>query len=270
MGDVKVRPKKHLGQHFLKDKRIAAAIVDSLVAGDCDAVLEIGPGTGVLTQFLADRNFQALTLVEIDSEAADYLKKNISGNYEIIRGDFLKLDLKAFGEKLALIGNFPYNISSQIFFRIIENRDRVNEVTCMIQKEVAERICAAPGSRTYGILSVLLKAWYDIDYLFTVSEKVFDPRPKVKSAVIHLRRNDRLRLDCDEKMFISVVKTSFNQRRKMLRNPLRAMVKGDVGNMPYFTMRAEQLSVEQYTELTAWIAVNGQSAGNTSADDQNE
>ena len=161
MGNVKVRAKKHLGQHFLKDKRIAAAIVDSLGAGDCDAVLEIGPGTGVLTRFLAERNFQVLKIVEIDNEAADYLDKNVSGSYEIIRGDFLKLDLKAIGEKLAVIGNFPYNISSQIFFRIIENRDRVNEVTCMIQKEVADRICAGPGSRTYGILSVLLKAWYE-------------------------------------------------------------------------------------------------------------
>jgi len=270
MGDVKVRPKKNLGQHFLKDKRIAAAIVDSLSAGDCDAVLEIGPGTGVLTRFLAERNFPVLKIVEIDNEAADYLIKNVSGRYEIIRGDFLKLDLKAIGEKLALIGNFPYNISSQIFFRIIENRDRVNEVTCMIQKEVADRICAGPGSRTYGILSVLLQAWYDIEYLFTVSEKVFDPPPKVKSAVIHLRRNDRLRLDCDEKLFVTVVKTSFSQRRKMLRNPLRMMVTGDAGNMPYLTMRAEQLSVEQFAELTEWIAANRQSAGKAVADGQNE
>jgi len=270
MGIDEVRAKKHLGQHFLKDKRIAAAIVDSLAADDCDAVLEIGPGTGVLTRFLAERHFPSLKIVEIDPEAADYLDKNVSGDFEIIRGDFLKLDLRGIGNKLALIGNFPYNISSQIFFRILENRDRVEEVTCMIQKEVADRICSGPGSRTYGILSVLLKAWYNIEYLFTVSEKVFDPPPKVRSAVIHLRRNDRLRLDCDEKLFVSVVKRCFNQRRKMLRNPLKVMVPDDDGTMPYLTMRAEQLSVEQFAELTEWIAAKRQSAGDVKADDQNE
>jgi 16S rRNA (adenine1518-N6/adenine1519-N6)-dimethyltransferase len=270
MGTDKVRAKKHLGQHFLKDKRIAAAIVDSLVADDCDAVLEIGPGTGVLTRFLAERDFPALKIIEIDPEAADYLENNVSGSYEIIRGDFLKLDLLSIGKKLALIGNFPYNISSQIFFRIMENRERVDEITCMIQKEVADRICSGPGSRTYGILSVLLKAWYDIEYLFTVSEKVFDPPPKVKSAVIHLKRNERLKLACDEELFVKVVKRCFNQRRKMLRNPLKMMVHNDNGTMPYLTMRAEQLSVQQYVELTAWIAANRQSAGDESADDQNE
>jgi 16S rRNA (adenine1518-N6/adenine1519-N6)-dimethyltransferase len=270
MGDDKVRAKKHLGQHFLKDKRIAAAIVDSLIADDCDAVLEIGPGTGALTRFLAERNFPALKIVEIDTEAADYLAKNVGGSFEIIRGDFLKLDLMLIGNRLALIGNFPYNISSQIFFRIIENRERINEVTCMIQKEVADRICSGPGNRTYGILSVLLKAWYDIEYLFTVNENVFDPPPKVKSAVIHLRRNDRLRLNCDEDLFVKVVKRCFSQRRKMLRNPLKMMIINNDGSLPYLTMRAEQLSVEQYTELTEWIAANRQSEDSVSADDQNE
>ena len=270
MGENEVKAKKHLGQHFLKDRRIAAAIVDSLVADDCDTVLEIGPGTGVLTRFLVERDFPALKIVEIDHEAAAYLNKNVEGNYEIIRGDFLKLDLMSIGHRIALIGNYPYNISSQIFFRIIENRERVSEVTCMIQKEVADRICSGPGNRTYGILSVLLKAWYDIEYLFTVSEKVFDPPPKVKSAVIHLRRNSRVRLDCDEELFVRVVKRCFNQRRKMLRNPLRMMVGSNADAMPYLTMRAEQLSVEQYAELTEWIAANRQSTGRMSADDQNE
>jgi 16S rRNA (adenine1518-N6/adenine1519-N6)-dimethyltransferase len=160
------------------------------------------------------------------------------------------------GESIAVIGNFPYNISSQIFFRVLENRDRVREVVCMVQKEVAERICSAPGSRVYGILSVLLRAWYDIEYLFTVSEAVFSPPPKVKSAVIRLKRNKRSKLGCDEELFISVVKRCFNQRRKMLRNPLKMMVKPDAGDMAYLSMRAEQLSVENFEELTCWVAEN--------------
>jgi 16S rRNA (adenine1518-N6/adenine1519-N6)-dimethyltransferase len=158
------------------------------------------------------------------------------------------------GRRIAVIGNFPYNISSQIFFKVLDNRDLVTEVVCMVQKEVAERICSAPGSRVYGILSVLLKAWYDIEYLFTVSENVFSPPPKVKSAVIHLKRNDRKRLDCDEKLFFSVVKRCFNQRRKMIRNPVKMMVSPDAGTMPLLSMRAEQLSVEQFVELTNWVA----------------
>jgi 16S rRNA (adenine1518-N6/adenine1519-N6)-dimethyltransferase len=158
------------------------------------------------------------------------------------------------GRRIAVIGNFPYNISSQIFFKVLDNRDLVTEVVCMVQKEVAERICSAPGSRVYGILSVLLKAWYDIEYLFTVSENVFSPPPKVKSAVIHLKRNDRKRLDCDEKRFFSVVKRCFNQRRKMIRNPVKMMVSPDAGTMPLLSMRAEQLSVEQFVELTNWVA----------------
>jgi 16S rRNA (adenine1518-N6/adenine1519-N6)-dimethyltransferase len=256
MGDDKVRAKKHLGQHFLKDKRIAAAIVDSLRAEGCTAVIEVGPGMGVLTEYLAARKFPSFTVVEIDPESVDYLRNNVSGIGEIIHGDFLELDLSPMGERVAVIGNFPYNISSQIFFRVLENRGRVTEVVCMVQKEVAERICSAPGSRVYGILSVLLKAWYDIEYLFTVNESVFSPPPRVKSAVIRLRRNSRVKLDCDEKLFISVVKRCFNQRRKMIRNPLKTMVRAEAGEMAYLAMRAEQLSVEQFEELTRWVEKN--------------
>ena len=256
MRNERVRAKKHLGQHFLKDKRIAAAIVDSLNANECDAVIEVGPGMGVLTEFLVGRNFPSLTVVEIDAESVDYLQNNIEGIDQIIRGDFLELDLHTMGRRLAVIGNFPYNISSQIFFKILENRDTVTEVTCMVQKEVAERICSAPGSRVYGILSVLLSAWYDIEYLFTVSENVFSPPPKVKSAVIHLKRNGRERLDCDEKLFFSVVKRCFNQRRKMIRNPVKVMVSPDAGTMPLLSLRAEQLPVEQFVELTNWVAAH--------------
>jgi len=256
MGDGKVRAKKHLGQHFLKDKRIAAAIVGSLSAEGCDTVIEVGPGMGVLTEYLASRNFPSFRVVEIDRESVDYLRKNVSGIGEIIPGDFLELDLRPMGERIAVIGNFPYNISSQIFFRVLENRDRVAEVVCMVQKEVAERICSSPGSRVYGILSVLLRAWYDIEYLFTVNESVFSPPPKVKSAVIRLRRNARRSLTCDEELFISVVKRCFNQRRKMLRNPLKMMVRADAGDMALLSMRAEQLSVEQFEELTGWVEKN--------------
>jgi len=254
MRNERVRAKKRLGQHFLKDKRIAAAIVDSLNAGECDTVIEVGPGMGVLTQFLVGRNFPSLKVVEIDAESVDYLQNNIEGIGQIIRGDFLELDLQPMGRRIAVIGNFPYNISSQIFFKVLDNRDIVTEVTCMVQKEVAERICSAPGSRVYGILSVLLRAWYDIEYLFTVSENVFSPPPKVKSAVIHLKRNTRERLDCDEKLFFSVVKRCFNQRRKMIRNPVKMMISPDAGTMPLLSLRAEQLSVEQFVELTNWVA----------------
>ncbi|MCU0377835.1 MAG: 16S rRNA (adenine(1518)-N(6)/adenine(1519)-N(6))-dimethyltransferase RsmA [Bacteroidales bacterium] len=258
MGDRKVRAKKHLGQHFLKDKRIAATIVDSLIADRCETVIEVGPGMGVLTQFLIERNFPSLKVVEIDRESVEYLENNLTGIGEIISGDFLEMDLRPMGEQIAIIGNFPYNISSQIFFRILENRDRVTEVVCMVQKEVAERICSDPGSRVYGILSVLLRAWYDIDYLLTVNEQVFNPPPNVKSAVIRLSRNNRERLECNERLFFSVVKRCFNQRRKMIRNPVRMMIKPDAGTMPLLSMRAEQLSVDQFVELTRWVDANRQ------------
>ncbi|HNT93868.1 MAG TPA: 16S rRNA (adenine(1518)-N(6)/adenine(1519)-N(6))-dimethyltransferase RsmA [Bacteroidales bacterium] len=256
MGSDRVRAKKHLGQHFLKDKRIAAAIVEALRAEGCDSVIEVGPGMGVLTQFLVEKNFSSFRVVEIDTESVEFLTRNLKGTAEIIEGDFLELDLQPLGDRLAVIGNFPYNISSQIFFRIIRNRDRVTEVVGMVQKEVAERICSAPGSRVYGILSVLLGAWYDIEYLFTVSEHNFSPPPKVKSAVIRLTRNTVERLNCNEKLFVSVVKRCFNQRRKMIRNPLKAMVHPGSGDMPLFSMRAEQLSVSQFVELTNWVEKN--------------
>ncbi|MDX9903671.1 MAG: 16S rRNA (adenine(1518)-N(6)/adenine(1519)-N(6))-dimethyltransferase RsmA [Bacteroidales bacterium] len=270
MGAGKVTAKKHLGQHFLRDRNIAAAIVDALRAEGCDTVMEVGPGMGVLTRFLAARNFPSLKVVEIDHEAVAYLRANVPGAYEIIEGDFLTLDLRKMGASMAVIGNFPYNISSQLFFRILDERDRVGEVVCMVQKEVADRICSAPGSRVYGILSVLLTAWYDIEYLFTVSENVFSPPPKVKSAVIRLRRNERSRLDCDERLFVTVVKRCFNQRRKMIRNPLKMMVSADAGDMPYLSMRAEQLSVEQFAELTRWVAGNRINAGEASHGGQKE
>lgn len=270
MGADKVTAKKHLGQHFLKDRNIAAAIVGALRADDCDTVMEVGPGMGVLTRLLAERNFPVLKVVEIDREAVAYLRENVSGAYEIIEGDFLALDPEKMGTKSAVIGNFPYNISSQLFFRILDQRDRVSEVVCMVQKEVADRICSGPGSRVYGILSVLLAAWYDIEYLFTVSESVFSPPPKVKSAVIRLQRNERKRLECDERLFVNVVRRCFNQRRKMIRNPLRMMLSADAGEMPYLSMRAEQLSVEQFAELTRWVAANSIDAGASASADQKE
>lgn len=256
MGTDKVRAKKHLGQHFLKDRRIAAAIVDALKAEGCDTVIEVGPGMGVLTGFLAERNLPAFRVVELDSESVDYLKQNLDAQTEIIEGDFLTLDLQPLGDRIAVIGNFPYNISSQIFFKILENRHLVTEVVGMVQKEVAERICSGPGSRVYGILSVLLGAWFDMEYLFTVSEQVFSPPPKVKSAVIRLTRNNVERLGCDERLFVAVVKRCFNQRRKMIRNPVRELVRPDAGEMPLLSLRAEQLSVSQFTELTNWVAAN--------------
>ncbi len=270
MGADKITAKKHLGQHFLRDRNIAAAIVDALRADGSDTVVEVGPGTGVLTRFLAERNFPSLKVVEIDREAVAYLRSNVPGAYDIIEGDFLALDMGKMGARVAIIGNFPYNISSQLFFRILDERDRVGEVVCMVQKEVADRICSGPGSRVYGILSVLLAAWYDIEYLFTVNETVFSPPPKVKSAVIRLQRNERNRLECDERLFVSVVKRCFNQRRKMIRNPLRMMISADAGDMPYLSMRPEQLSVEQFAELTRWVAVNSKNAGESATGGQKE
>ena len=269
-GSDRVRAKKHLGQHFLKDKRIAVAIVEALRTEGCDSVIEVGPGMGVLTQFLVEKDLPSFRVVEIDGESVEYLARNLKGPAEIIEGDFLDLDLRPMGERLAVIGNFPYNISSQIFFRIIGNRDRVTEVVGMVQKEVAERICSAPGSRVYGILSVLLGAWYEIEYLFTVSEQNFSPPPKVKSAVIRLTRNTVERLNCNEKLFVSVVKRCFNQRRKMIRNPLKAMVDPGAGDMPLLSMRAEQLSVSQFVELTNWVEKNRGQKEVAIPGDQNE
>ena len=245
-----VRPKKSLGQHFLKDQNIARKIVDSLDVSNAIEVLEIGPGMGVLTQYLIQIPSLRLTLIEIDRESIEYLEHQFAGkDIRIISGDFLKLDMNnLFDGEFSIIGNFPYNISSQIFFRILENRHKVKQVVGMIQKEVADRFCATHGNKTYGILSVLVQAFYDIDYLFTVSEHVFVPPPKVKSGVVRLRRNGRERLDCDEQLFVQVVKTGFNQRRKVLKNALKPL--GYVVPEIYAGMRAEQLSVDQFIELT--------------------
>ena len=259
---AEVRAKKALGQHFLTDLNIARKIATSLSGGSADnpdKVLEVGCGMGVLTQFLLERNDIVTYGAEIDSESVEYLHNHYPDFApRLTEGDFLKMDLRAtYGERLKIIGNFPYNISSQIFFKVLENRDIVPECVGMIQREVAVRLAEPPGSKEYGILSVLLQAWYDIEYLFTVGEKVFNPPPKVKSAVIRLVRNDVKSLDCDEQLFIKVVKASFGQRRKMLRNSLKTAF-GNFENREhrFFTMRAEQLSVADFVELTNWVAEN--------------
>ena len=243
-----VRPKKALGQHFLVDLNIARNIVNAL-GTDHDVVIEVGAGMGVLTQYLIENQLDKLQVVEIDKESVEFLKKKfpeLEGH--LVLGDFLKYDMT--GNDVAVIGNFPYNISSQIFFQILKYRNNVSECVGMIQKEVAERIAAGPGSKTYGILSVLLQAWYDIEYLFTVHENVFNPPPKVKSAVIRLKRNNVKELGCDEKLFVTVVKQAFNQRRKTLRNSLRSLIPVEIIENEIFNKRPEQLSVEEFVELT--------------------
>jgi 16S rRNA (adenine1518-N6/adenine1519-N6)-dimethyltransferase len=253
----KVRAKKSLGQHFLKDRNIALRIADSLTGEGYDSVIEIGPGMGILTGFLLERNFKDFRVIEIDNESVHYLETSFPKLTNIIRGDFLVLDIDSlFQDKLGVIGNFPYNISTQILFKVMEHRDKIIEVTGMLQKEVAERICAGPGSKTYGILSVLLQSFYDIEYLFTVSEGVFSPPPKVKSGVIRLRRNNIKNLQCDEVLFVKVVKACFNQRRKMLRNSVKAVFVLRSEECPLFHLRPEQLSVNQFVYLTNWIEEN--------------
>jgi 16S rRNA (adenine1518-N6/adenine1519-N6)-dimethyltransferase len=248
-----VRAKKNLGQHFLKDLNIAKNIVESLDVPTNGAVLEIGPGMGVLTKFLKEKAY-SLKVVEIDTESVDYLISNqIVTPSQIISADFLKQDLaQLFSDNstMAIIGNFPYNISSQIFFKTLENKNRVTQVVCMLQKEVAERIATGPGSKTYGILSVLLQAWYEIEYLFTVHENVFAPPPKVKSAVIRLKRNNIQQLNCNESLFFKVVKAAFNQRRKTLRNSLGAVTKITDSADTIWQKRPEQLSVADFVDLT--------------------
>ncbi len=249
-----VRAKKSLGQHFLKDLGVAQRIADTIQSG---RVLEIGPGMGVLTQFLLRNNAIDLTAIELDRDSVAYLREWYP-ELKLIEGDFLKLDLdRLFPEgDFSVIGNYPYNISSQIFFRVLDYRDRIPVCSGMIQKEVAERIASKPGKKAYGILSVLLQAYYDIEYLFTVDEYVFAPPPKVKSAVIRLTRNKRRQLDCDENLFRTIVKTAFNQRRKQMRNSLRTFVenrntKVENERLTHFlTQRPEQLSVDEFVELT--------------------
>jgi len=253
-----VRPKKSLGQHFLTDHNIAKKIVRNLDISTTTNVLELGPGKGILTKYLLQNNIINLRLVEIDSESVSWLHQHYpSLQNKIIQADFLKLDFKKmFGEPFVLIGNFPYNISSQIFFRVLENKDQVPGIICMIQKEVSERMASKPGSKIYGILSVLLQTFYDVDYLFTVSEKVFDPPPKVKSAVIKLKRNSRESLNCDTNLYFKVVKTAFNQRRKMLRNSLKTLLQDVTDQEKMLQKRPEQLSVEEFLELTRFIEKN--------------
>ena len=247
-----VRAKKYLGQHFLKDMDVARRIAESLPIDEQTSVLEIGPGMGVLTQFLLQNPLIDLKAVEVDGESVEYLHQHFP-QLDVIEGDFLKLDLKTiFEDNFFVIGNFPYNISSQIFFKMLDNKDSIPCLAGMIQKEVAERIAAPAGSKTYGILSVLMQAYYKIEYLFTVHEHVFDPPPKVKSAVIRFTRNDVSKIDCNEQLFKSVIKTAFNQRRKTLRNSLLPLV--EKGNPmfadPLFDLRPERLDVAAFVDLT--------------------
>ena len=248
---TKVRPKKYLGQHFLKDQQIARRIVEALQAEEREQVLEIGPGMGVLTQYLTQVDGVDLTVIEVDRESVDYLHRHWDG-LKIIEADFLKIDLgKQFSGPLSVIGNFPYNISSQIFFKVLENRSMVKQVVGMLQKEVADRIVSPPGSKVYGILSVLLQSYFDVEYLFTVEPEVFHPPPKVRSGVIRLSRNAKKRLDCDETLFFKIVKQGFQNRRKVLRNALKPLnLPADFNRQALLNKRAEQLSTEDFIYLT--------------------
>ena len=256
-----VKPKKNLGQHFLTDLDIARRIADTVDACAGIPVLEVGPGMGVLTQFLISKP-REVKVVEIDAESVAYLHDRfpaLAGR--IVAAEFVRMDLgEVFGgRQFVLTGNYPYDISSQIFFKMLDNRQLIPCCTGMIQREVAQRMASAPGCKAYGILSVLMQAWYDVEYLFTVDEDVFNPPPKVKSAVIRLTRNGRTSLGCDEGLFRRVVKTAFNQRRKMLRVSLRQLFGGQGATEGFFdgplmTMRPEQLSVGQFVELTNLVA----------------
>ena len=255
-----VRPKKNLGQHFLTDLSIAKAIADTVDACPELPVLEVGPGMGVMTQFLVEKP-RPLKVVEIDRESVAWLNEHFPKLRENILGeDFLRMDLQTVfdGQPFVLTGNYPYDISSQIFFKMLDNKELIPCCTGMIQREVAQRMAAEPGSKTYGILSVLIQAWYNVEYLFTVDEHVFNPPPKVKSAVIRMTRNEVSDLGCDERLFKRLVKTVFNQRRKMLRVSLKQMLPAD---SPFFTLhsslltkRPEQLSIPQFVELTNFVA----------------
>ncbi len=249
-----VKPKKFLGQHFLKDLQVAQDIANTVDACPELPILEVGPGMGVLTQFLMTKE-RPLKVVELDFESVAYLRENFPalGN-NIIEQDFLKMDLTQLfeGKPFVLTGNYPYNISSQIFFKMLDYKDLIPCCTGMIQKEVAERMAAGPGSKTYGILSVLIQAWYRVEYLFTVHEHVFNPPPKVKSAVIRMTRNETQELGCNEKLFKQIVKTTFNKRRKTLRNSISPILDKTNPLMadPIFNKRPEQLSVQEFIDLT--------------------
>ena len=257
-----VRPKKNLGQHFLTDLSIAKRIADTVDEPYSDIpVLEVGPGMGVMTQYLVQKN-RPFKVVEIDRESVAYLKgtlfsgerSEVNGENPIIEGDFLRMDLKEVfgGQQFVLTGNYPYDISSQIFFKMLDNRDLIPCCTGMIQHEVAVRMASQPGNKQYGILSVLIQAWYDVEYLFTVEPSVFNPPPKVQSAVIRMTRNQVERLGCDEQLFKRVVKTVFNQRRKMLRVSLKQLLTdlSLLADHPFMTLRPEQLTIAQFVELT--------------------
>jgi 16S rRNA (adenine1518-N6/adenine1519-N6)-dimethyltransferase len=255
-----VRAKKHLGQHFLTDKNIAAKIVDSLrPENSYSQVLEVGPGMGILSDFLLQKAELQTYLIDIDKESYEFLQKKYPQLGErLINNDFLEMDFNAvFKEPFGIIGNFPYNISSQILFKVLDNRQQVVEVVGMFQKEVAERCSAKAGSKEYGILSVFLQAYYKVEYLFTVKAGVFNPPPKVLSAVIRLRRNDAVQLGCDEKLFWQVVKAGFNQRRKTLRNALSSLInKEKMTDEPVLDLRAERLTVADFVNLTNKISEN--------------
>lgn len=245
-----VRPKKHLGQHFLEDPAIAKTIVDSLTVRDRRNVIEIGPGTGVLTEFLVQREDIELYLMDIDEESIQFLKdKYPLLRDKILLADFLNADLASF-LPCSIIGNFPYNISTQILFRVLEYKDHIDEVVGMFQKEVALRIASPPGNKDYGILSVLLQPWYEFEYIMTVDENKFFPPPRVKSAVIKMVRNERQGLGTDEMFFKQLVKLAFNQRRKTLRNSIRQLLPENHNNIPYLSLRAEALSWQQFVELS--------------------
>ncbi|MGL5262280.1 MAG: 16S rRNA (adenine(1518)-N(6)/adenine(1519)-N(6))-dimethyltransferase RsmA [Bacteroides sp.] len=263
-----VKPKKHLGQHFLKDQKIAQDIANTVDTIPDLPILEVGPGMGVLTQYLLPKK-RPIKVVDLDTESIAYLSENfaeLKGN--IIEADFLKMDLATLfnNQAFVLTGNYPYNISSQIFFKMLEYKDLIPLCTGMIQKEVAERIASKPGKKAYGILSVLIQAWYDVEYLFTVSEKVFNPPPKVKSAVISMKRNQTTSLGCDEILFKRVVKTTFNQRRKTLRNSIKPILGKDsqITQDVIFQKRPEQLSVEEFVFITKLVAKELQAQQNTS------
>jgi 16S rRNA (adenine1518-N6/adenine1519-N6)-dimethyltransferase len=249
---MQVRAKKFLGQHFLTDRNLAIKIVNSLSVEKSKNVLEVGPGMGILTDYLKQKEDINLYLVDIDTESIEFLHKKYPELKEkIISGDFLKLDLNEYASgQLSIIGNFPYNISSQILFKVLDNRSVVNEVVGMFQKEVAERIAAKSSSKEYGILSVFMQAYYEIEYLFTVNPGVFNPPPKVKSAVIKCVRKEREHLDCDEKLFFEIVKAAFNQRRKTLRNALRKFITPENTGEKILDLRAEKLNVDDFVKLT--------------------
>lgn len=251
-----VRAKKHLGQHFLTDEQVAYDIAAALTCDKTEAVLEVGPGMGVLTKYLIERPAIKLQAAEIDTESVDYLHRQYPA-LDVIEGDFLQMNLtQMYPDGVNIIGNFPYNISSQIFFAVLDHKNVVPEVVGMLQKEVAVRLAATPTGKEYGILSVLLQAYYDVEYLFEVPPEVFNPPPKVQSAVIRVKRNNVQSLDCDEVLFKQVIKATFNQRRKTIRNSIRAVMPNASEEHRFFSERPERLSVADFVELTNFVAKN--------------